>query len=219
MKIRKRLLCTSTLIKVQYVFFRPQTDTSTKKAKKQKTTDETEERPFACDSCEKTYRFKFLLNRHVKIVHSTEEKKFKCDQCPYQSHYAFDFKEHKMTHSGEVKYFCETCQIGFRGSQSYKNHMLKHSNKELPFKCQFCDKRYGTKGYVKVHEKTTHLHIKPIKCPKCDYRCAKKSELKHHLYTHDEDKPFPCDFCHCEFTTKRILTKHIEKRHPEMANK
>ncbi len=73
----------------------------------------TKEKPFKCNQCDKTFKWKHGLTFHLK-KHNGEERSFQCNQC----------------------------DSAFSSEYELKRHLRKHT-KEKPFKCNHCEKVYS----------------------------------------------------------------------------
>ena len=60
-------------------------------------------------------------------------------------------------------------------------HLKKH---EKRFKCDICDKRFGTKEFLKEH-KNIHTGEKPYVCKFCSYRFSSFGTLRMHERSHE----------------------------------
>ncbi|XP_029913755.1 gastrula zinc finger protein XlCGF53.1-like [Myripristis murdjan] len=81
-------------------------------------------------------------------------------------------------------------------------------NREKPFSCSVCAKRFRHKTHLNRHMKV-HKKEKPFSCPFCAKRFTWKSELSTHMRVHTGEKPFSCSICGNSFTLKSVLNKHM----------
>ena len=82
-------------------------------------------RPFACETCDKTFLQKCNLNMHMRI-HSGE-KPFVCETCGKTFLRKYNLAVHMRTHTGEKPYVCETCSKAFSQTGDLARHMRTHS--------------------------------------------------------------------------------------------
>lgn len=79
------------------------------------------------------------------------------------------------------------------------------------FNCEFCQKCFTTLSDLKKHMRT-HTQERPYKCPEDD--CGKAFTASHHLKTHKRthtgEKPYPCQENSCQ---KSFSTSHSLKSH------
>ncbi|KAJ5674131.1 hypothetical protein N7462_009570 [Penicillium macrosclerotiorum] len=73
-----------------------------------------------------------------------------------------------------------------------------------------CDNsRFGRKENIKSHVQT-HLDDRPYKCDVCDKKFVRGHDLKRHLKTHTGKKPFACR-CGASFARQDALTRHRQR--------
>ena len=82
--------------------------------------------------------------------------------------------------------------------------------KQVPYICTFCFKRFQTKYEKVVHERI-HTGEKPFKCKFCTKAFTQKSGAKMHEKTHTGEKRYKCNFCY----TWTITEGRVFSRSPE----
>ena len=71
-------------------------------------------KPLKCPNCNSSFREQFMLNDHMKNVHS--EKKLHCMTCDYKTNKNSHLKRHIKTHEAKAepptkKIKCDQCSI------------------------------------------------------------------------------------------------------------
>lgn len=84
----------------------------------------TNEKPFLCPICGKSFALRSVFDIHVKC-HSSE-RKFKCDKCPKTYKVSGMLVKHKRSHTGNYIYNCLDCKRGFSEKRSLKKHLLSY---------------------------------------------------------------------------------------------
>ena len=171
-------------------------------------------KPLKCPKCNSSFNEQFMLNDHMKNVHS--EKKLHCKKCDYKTNKNSHLKRHIVTHES-IKDFpakkvlhCKKCDYETNRNSNLKRHMLTHkTNVELP------TKKVKSKQYIQSE--------KNIPCRQCDYKTNKNSNLKRHIKTHEvkEEPPakkIKCDQCSQIFSEQFNLNKHVKNVHGEEMN-
>ena len=86
-----------------------------------------EQARFQCQECEKDYKVKNDLNRHIKVIH--REGKLKCELCN---------KEFEFT------------------KKSYLLRHVRSVHKGIKFDCNKCEKKFSDKYQMKRHQNLVH---------------------------------------------------------------
>ena len=98
------------------------------------------------------YISKISLAAHITNVHSTKKKV-------------------------EKERTCEHCGKVFKAWQNYKEHVLVKHEKQANYKCDLCDRSYGTINKLKSHKKLVHTHVK---CEECRKEISNLFQLRRH---------------------------------------
>lgn len=78
-------------------------------------------RPFGCDQCNKTFKNRHSLNKHLKI-HSGV-KPYVCSVCSESYAALSSLKIHERRHTGDKPYTCKFCKKSFADSSTHKQHV------------------------------------------------------------------------------------------------
>ncbi|KAF4527524.1 hypothetical protein B566_EDAN015624, partial [Ephemera danica] len=186
-----------------------------------KETEHNNGRRYVCNTCNKSFKHKQLLQRH-QLVHS-DQRPFVCNTCNSSFKTKANLMNHVATHTGEKKYFCDLCgqQFAHRTSLTlhnrwhtgekpfhckFKLHVKRHTG-ERPWKCEFCGKTFLHKDTWKCHVRR-HRGERPFLCEFCQRGFTEQWALKKHLRIHTGEKPYSCDICGKAFSDCSNLTKH-----------
>ncbi|XP_061740877.1 gastrula zinc finger protein XlCGF57.1-like [Nerophis ophidion] len=165
----------------------------------------TNNNPLKCSNCDKTFKNRSLLKRHMRT--HTGEKPFPCSICGKGFVHRHHLKAHNRIHTGEKPFICSICGKGFVESQSLKRHMRTHTG-EKPFICSICGKGFVQTHNLKVHM-TTHSGEKPFCCSICGLYFSRKEHLKVHMRMHTGEKPLSCSTCGKGFALSNNLKVHV----------
>ena len=85
----------------------------------------TDERPFPCNICGKSFRRQDHLRDHTYI--HTKEKPYKCNCCQKGFSQSRSLAIHKILHSESYSHKCPICKIPFGQRSNLKTHLLTHT--------------------------------------------------------------------------------------------
>jgi len=115
----------------------------------------TDERPFVCDICNKSYKSYRVLKIH-KLRHGPANEI--CNVCGKTFRLRSEVKHHMRRHMNDRRVQCDSCDKVFYRNSELKNHQRVHTG-EKPYKCVFCSYACTIKGnldkHMKTHEKAT----------------------------------------------------------------
>ena len=167
-----------------------------------------DEKPFACESCGESFKYKIQLEKHVRT--HTGEDPYKCSTCGKSFATKKTLRDHIMTHTGEKNFHCEECGKGFiKAADLTKHKYSRHTkNEDLPFACSYCSKRFPEKRHMQEHM-LSHSDAKPFVCDTCGKAFARKRNLDRHNMMHTDERPFQCTICGNRFRERRYVKEHM----------
>lgn len=145
----------------------------------------TNNRPFVCGLCDKSFLRNGHLTRHMSTSH-INEKEFHCsfDGCTKKFNLKHHLNRHLKVHENPTPYSCNVCNESFKLKSQLNNHSVLHNPEPLAL---------TTKQFLKKKE---------YKCPACPLTFDKWSNLTTHKLDHRiNEKSFSCDFCEKTFFT------------------
>ncbi len=168
---------------------------------------------FTCDLCNETFKFKTHLKKHTISQHIRKV--------------AFPDLIKSNFIGINAKYSCFKCDFK---TDCETTHLLHSVNHELPvhlkngdnrtndllsvkrnndkYKCPLCDNHYICRE-LKKHI-NTHIENKPYDCVQCDKKFAKISYLKNHEKSHNGIRDQICEICGKSFVLTKLLKRHLK---------
>ncbi|KAJ6652131.1 hypothetical protein lerEdw1_013171 [Lerista edwardsae] len=110
-----------------------------------------EERPYKCNSCERTYRHAGSLLNHKK-AHATGL--CHCPTCQKEFHNLLALKNHLHVHTSKKRHRCPRCGKAFRTARRLAAHAKAHGGpkEEGPVACTVCPKRFSQPLSLRQHQ-------------------------------------------------------------------
>lgn len=173
-----------------------------------------DERPFQCPTCNKTYKDRGTLKRHVDRNHlQKRERHFICENCGKGFYSKCDIKIHMRVHTGETPYTCQICCSRFSQLSTMLRHKRRHTDNKS-YMCATCGKPFWTKDELKKHF-SVHDEVRQFSCHFCHIQFKHKGSLRKHMRVHLEPNRFMCSHCGQTFNNKGNLKSHIQRKHSE----
>ena len=147
------------------------------------------------EGCDKTFADNYNRDNHVKKVHFKEKDLF-CEypECPYKTFSRKAFDQHIANHSDYVE--------------------VTSGKTNYPCSYEGCGKVFAHKKTWINHYYLVHKYARKVPCthPGCDYATVSKANLRVHLVTHSDDKPFVCSVEDCGRSFKRKIDykRHLD---------
>lgn len=117
---------------------------------------------------------------------------------------------------------CDICRKTLSGAYELKRHIRRvhlgererspkpRSRGKGDFVCNICNKTLSGAYELKRHKTQKHQEDKPFPCDFCKKTFADRNKLMIHRRTHTGEKPFACDNCPKAFTAVCKLNWHIK---------
>ncbi len=167
---------------------------------------EAADRPYTCSVCNKNFRIKSILTRHMKT--HTGEKPYSCSVCGKSFIQRSYLQTHMNSHSGQKPHTCSFCGRGFTQVGNMNAHIRIHTG-EKPHSCTDCGKSFREKADLIKHT-IIHTGEKPYICTVCNMKFSAQSNLTRHMKTHSGERPYSCTACGKRFIRRSHLLIHMK---------
>ncbi|KAM7353375.1 promyelocytic leukemia zinc finger isoform 2-T3 [Cochliomyia hominivorax] len=171
-----------------------------------------------CSLCEVGFLGWREYDIHLRSHDADVKKPFFCLECGIRFMTRAALILHHPKHSKETPHLCPHCGKGFKWKQGLSTHLQVH-NAEKRMLCDVC-------GYSTTHMKALKSHklrhaAEFFKCPHpgCHHQANRKENLKLHIETHKQERPFVCEICGCKFSLSKNLKRHAMKHSKDNINK
>ena len=154
--------------------------------------NEARNRNFRCYLCKRTFRKVRDLNSHFKVEHNGLD----CDTCGKEFCSPLSLKKHTYVH-WNLPCKCSRCDKSFPFKSECAHHEKVHDKLRFVCKKEGCSKSFSRDSDLKLHQE---LHdAAPIKCKPCDYQNRDIRNVRQHIRTHSDVKPYTCSQCGAQF--------------------
>ena len=172
-----------------------------------------------CQFCEKSFKFKDVLEKHIKITH--QSYKLYChfynnkQDCPFQQDCIFLHEDSTPCRYGKL---CERINCMYKHEIIENEDVAKEDDdetEEIEVICEDCNFIATDKLSLELHNERKHTGF--FECVFCEYTADDEVDLNLHLHTCEI---FSCEECEPKFLGKNIhdAKAHILRKHSENLN-
>lgn len=130
---------------------------------------------------------------------------FRCKICGYTNSVRSNYVRHLLDHQ-KRPHQCDMCPRKFANKSLLEQHDNIHKHR-----CRRCTKQFSGTNDRRLHEK--HCQTMRLKCIQCNFRTINNCNLKRHMTSHTNERPFKCKLCPHTYKSKRSLQDHMRKIH------
>ncbi|XP_053559578.1 PR domain zinc finger protein 5 [Bombina bombina] len=172
-----------------------------------------EEKEFKCRNCGKKFPVKQALQRHVlqcteNISSGDTSGSYQCSVCNTSFGSAQSFEQHKDACKVDARFICkaDSCGKKFRSKDTLKKHKenVHAGNSKKKLMCSICNKKCSSSVNLQEHRKVHEIY----ECQDCDKKLISANQLRRHMITHSEKRPYTCEVCCKSFKRLYQVTAH-----------
>ncbi|KAM9028340.1 PR domain zinc finger protein 5 isoform 6-T6 [Ara ararauna] len=172
-----------------------------------------EEKEFKCRNCGKKFPVKQALQRHVlqcteNIRPGDTSRSFQCSVCNTSFSSELSYEQHKEACRGDARFICkaDSCGKRFKSKDALKKHKenVHSGNSRKKLMCSVCNKKCSSAANLQEHRKVHEI----FECQECDKKFILANQLKRHMITHSEKRPYTCEVCNKSFKRLDQVTAH-----------
>lgn len=179
----------------------------------------TDETPFACTFCEKSFKTKFQWTAHMKI--HRRHKTTVCDICgnTFKSQLYLQChkdRAHPVLDPKIQALECYLCKQQYKSVSSLKQHIYMHwlPRNHLCTQCGLCFQRAGALKKHLMREDHNGIDNRKFECVICSKKFCDKTMFDTHQYKfHRKERPYKCTFVNCD---KSYLYSQSLKEHQRL---
>ena len=178
-----------------------------------------------CEFCDKAFKEKDLLKRHIEQVHKGTNR-VDCDECNKTFSFSGDLKKHvKNVHQGEsIDCVCKHCGKSYKMQKNLNRHIREVHENRRSHQCDLCQKTFKRPVQLSEHKEFSHNPNrqnsfmnnipKDLKCSSCNESFTTSNDFKDHISrVHENRKILSCDLCLKTFTRPISLRCHVKSTH------
>ncbi|KAI4503378.1 hypothetical protein M0802_001600 [Mischocyttarus mexicanus] len=119
-----------------------------------------------------------------------------------------EIRKNKVAENNAINSIDEKNKVNLNSVSWKSRGILNYSLKPFKYTCSKCNKKWKTSTELKIHMKS-HSNIRPYMCEICGQAYKYKHALNIHIDMHNGISPFQCSFCNKCFTQKGALVRHL----------
>ena len=153
-----------------------------------------------------------------KLSVNTKANPFSCDikDCKLTFIHRGNLNKHiRNVHNKEKPYQCGQCFKKFSVKNNLKGHILSVHNEEKAHQCNQCFKKFGQTSHLSRHLKTVHSNQKPFQCDQCLKKFSRKENMRVHIAIMHQEKPHACPHPGCEEKFGSCAEKNSDEKFQE----
>lgn len=162
-----------------------------------------------------------------KIKNQEISKRYECELCGLKVTRKNGLVLHVKSHlkrKGSKKNTTKENEVLDRKQCPFCNRIYKRNHEcnwggmktSSTFTCSYCPEVFTTFGKILTHHKAQHpgkpRPLSPYQCEICGSFATRVCDLRRHMLSHTDIRPFKCNNCEKKYHTKRELVAH-QRRH------
>ncbi|KAK4299049.1 hypothetical protein Pmani_027370 [Petrolisthes manimaculis] len=166
----------------------------------------------SCPICHHALASRKALTDHLR---HHRRQGFSCEFCGAKLKSMDSLNVHiNELHTHVVRLQCKHCPQVFFSSGRLSYHIKRHHTDRRSYTnlCHLCGKVYPYPSELRLHLRS-HRNERPYKCDQCQKSFLKQGDLTYHKRSHTGERPHKCPHCLATFPRPNTLTSHIRHHH------
>lgn len=166
----------------------------------------------SCPICHRALTSRKALTDHLR---HHRRQGFSCKFCSAKLKSMDSLNVHiNELHTHVVRLKCKHCSQVFFSSGRLSYHIKRHHTDKRSYTnlCHLCGKVYPYPSELRLHLRS-HRDERPYKCDQCQKSFLKQGDLTYHKRSHTGERPHKCPHCPATFPRPNTLTSHIRHHH------
>ncbi|KAM5310285.1 PR domain zinc finger protein 5 isoform 1-T1 [Glossophaga mutica] len=163
-----------------------------------------EEKESKCKGCGKAFPVKQALQRHAlqcpaKSGPKGSSRSLRCSACDAPSGSVSSREQHQETCRSRARFVCKagSCGKRLKSRDALRRHQesVHAGDAKKKLVCSVCNKKCSSASSLQEHRKIHEI----FECQECVKKFISANQLKRHMITHSEKRPYKCEICNKSF--------------------
>ena len=168
---------------------------------------------YKCDACTSSnFELTCLTPLRMHFITHMDGKSYHCTICAKSFSKSKHFVIHMKNHSLNKGDICTSGNFELTCLTQLRMHLITHMD-GLPYHCTIYGKNFSKSNHLVIHM-NNHSWNKCDACTSGNFEFNCLTQLRMHLITHMDGKPYPCTICGNSFSKSKHYGKTSKEKKP-----